>query len=165
MVFFGFYVLGLLTAVVRLLRRPGPPTPRQIVDTTLQSQLVVGFGLAGLFSFSGHRFRSSEAARSIGWEPGSPFQQEVAFANLGVGLAGVLCAWKRGGFWLATAIAGSAFSLGAALVHIDELRRTGNTAINNTGAIAPDILIPGTILGLLAARRLTPDDTATEAEA
>jgi hypothetical protein len=90
MVFFVFYLLGLATAAVRLWRRAVAPTPRQIVDTTLQSQLVVGFGLAGLFSFSGHRFRSDEVARSIGWEPGSPFQQEVAFANLGVGLTGVL---------------------------------------------------------------------------
>jgi hypothetical protein len=46
------------------------------------------------------------------------------------------------------------------VVHIDELRRTGNRAINNAGAIAPDILIPGTILGLLAARRFVPDDEA-----
>jgi hypothetical protein len=165
MVFLGFYLLGLLTAAVRLRRRSVRPTPRQIVDTTLESQLVVGFGLAGLFSFFGLRFRADDVARSSGWEPGSPFQQEIAFANLGVGLAGVLCAWKRGGFWLATAIAGSAFHLGAALVHIDELRRTGNRAINNAGAIAPDLLIPGTILGLLAARRFLPNDAAPDADA
>jgi hypothetical protein len=165
MVFLVFYLFGLLTAAVRLLRRPAPRSARRIVDTTLQSQLVVAFGLAGLFSFVGHRFRSDETARSIGWEPGSPFQLEVAYANLGVGLTGVLCAWLRGGFWLATAIAGSAFYGGAALVHIDELRRTGNKAINNAGAIAPDILIPGTILGLLAARRFLPDDAATDPDA
>jgi len=165
MVFFVFYLLGLLTAAIRLLRRHAPRTPRQIVDTTAQSQLVVGLGLAGLFSFFGHRYRSAEVARSIGWEPDSPFQQEVAFANLGVGLTGVLCAWKRGGFWLATAIAGAAFYGGAAVVHIDEWRRTGNKAINNAGAIAPDILIPGTILGLLAARRFLPDDATVDADA
>jgi hypothetical protein len=45
------------------------------------------------------------------------------------------------------------------------LRRTGNKAINNAGAIAPDILIPGTILGLLAARRFLPDDAATDPDA
>ena len=36
-------------------------------------------------------FLSAQVAANIGWAPGSPFQSEVAFANLSVGVLGVLC--------------------------------------------------------------------------
>jgi hypothetical protein len=107
-------------------------------------------GWAACFAFIGHQFRADEVARSIGWPTGNPFQTEIAWANLGGGLTGPLCT-RRGdpGFWTATAVANSVFSLGAALTHIRELRRSGNTAANNAGAILPDLLTPSTVLSLL----------------
>jgi hypothetical protein len=126
------------------------------VEVLLQHLLVVAYGVGGVFAFLGHHFRPGEVAASIGWEPGSPFQEEIAYANLGYGVAGLLCARQRAG-WTATALASSIFYLGAALVHIRDLRRSSNTAINNAGAIAPDLLIPLTALTLLAMRERDTD--------
>ena len=44
------------------------------------------------------------------------------------------------------------FYVGAALTHIRELRRSGNTAPNNVGAILPDLLTPATVLSVLWVR-------------
>ncbi|MCQ8904725.1 MAG: hypothetical protein NQU45_03285 [Methanothermobacter sp.] len=53
-------------------------------------------------------------ATYIEWPTGSPFQLEVAFANLSFGVLGLL-SWKfRGEFWMATIIGFSVFYLGAA---------------------------------------------------
>jgi hypothetical protein len=86
---------------------------------------------------------------SIGWPTGNPFQAEVAWADLAGGLTGLLCAGRRDGFSTATAISSSVFSLGAGFTHSRELRRSGNLAINNAGAILPDLLTPASVLGLL----------------
>jgi hypothetical protein len=49
-----------------------------------------------------HAFLAAKVALSIGWAPGSPFQSEVALANLAFGLPGVLCIRFKDGFWLTT---------------------------------------------------------------
>jgi hypothetical protein len=79
-------------------------------------------------------------------------RRAIARANLAGGVTGLLCARRRDGFWTATAIGGSVFYLGAAATHIRELRRSGNTAINNAGAILPDLLTPATVLSLVWVR-------------
>ncbi len=118
-----------------------------------QHLLVVGYGLGGVLAFIGHRFRADEVAQSIGWPTGNPFQEEIAWANLGAGIVGLLCAKHNDGFWSAAAISNSVFYLGAALTHIRELRTSGNTASNNAGAILPDLLTPATTLALLWAQQ------------
>jgi hypothetical protein len=154
MFFLAFYGLGILSALGRLAR--GKRRSREeAAEVVLQHLLVLGYGVGGVFAFIGHRFRADEVARSIGWPTGNPFQEEIAWANLGGGVAGLLCLWQREGFWAATAISGSVFYVGAALTHIRELRRSGNTAVSNVGAILPilpDLLAPATVLSLLWVR-------------
>ncbi|MBE2899220.1 hypothetical protein DNK57_00005 [Methanothermobacter thermautotrophicus] len=71
-------------------------------------------GLGSLWAFLGHAFMLDIIATYIGWPTGSPFQLEVAFANLSFGVLGLL-SWKfRGEFWMATIIGFSVFYLGAA---------------------------------------------------
>ena len=148
MFFLVFYGLGILSALARNRRR----STEEAIDLFLQHLLVLGYGVGGVFAFIGHRFRADEVARSIGWPTGNPFQEEIAWANLGGGVAVLLCLWQRDGFWAATAISSSVFYVGAALTHIRELRRSGNTAVNNVGAILPDLLTPATVLSVLWVR-------------
>ena len=68
-------------------------------------------------------------------------------------MLGLLCTRLRGNFWTATAVGPSVFYLGAAIIHIEEVRKQGNYAINNIGAILPDLVTPLTVLCLLFARR------------
>lgn len=121
-----------------------------IIESLLVSLLVVTVGLQGIWGFLGHYFKSDEIARFIGFPPGNPFQKEVAFANLAFGVLGILSFWFRGGFWIATVISISVFLLGAALVHINEIRETQNLNPGNAGMILlTDIVIPLALIVLL----------------
>jgi hypothetical protein len=82
------------------------------------------------------------AAKFIGWE-NSPFQAEVGFASLGVGIAGVIAFKASLPFRFATLIPPWAFSLGAAGGHIYQMIVAHNFSPGNVGLVLPiDILMP-----------------------
>lgn len=121
------------------------------VEAFLLSFLVVTVGLQGIWGFLGHYFKAEMVADLIGWPTGNPFQTEIAFANLAFGVLGLLCIPFRGGFWVATAIGISIFLLGAASVHVREIREQGNLNPDNAGGIlVTDVLTPVVLLALLA---------------
>ena len=107
----------------------------------------------------GHTFRAREIALGIGWPPGSPFQFEVAMANLAFGVLGILCIWQRGGFWTATGVGWAVFLLGCAYGHVREML-AGNFAPMNAGLMIwqADVLMPLAILFLLFMRRRLAKD-------
>lgn len=117
--------------------------PERLVETLLVYWFAIAIGAAGLFEFAGHMFHANQVAASIGWLPGSPFQQEVAFADLAIGVLGIGCIFLRDDFWLATAIAAAVMYWGDALGHIDQIVRYGNHHPGNSGAVLwGDIFIP-----------------------
>jgi hypothetical protein len=82
------------------------------------------------------------AAKLIGWE-NSPFQAEVGFASLGVGITGVIAFKASLPFRFATLIPPSAFSLGAAGGHIYPMIVVHNFSLGHVGLVLPiDILMP-----------------------
>ncbi|MBN1283307.1 MAG: hypothetical protein JXA24_06010 [Proteobacteria bacterium] len=121
--------------------------------------ILFNIGFAGLAAFYGHAFIPAEAASFIGWPAGSPFQFEVAAANLAFGLLGVLCVWLRSTFRLATIIGYSVFLIGAAYGHIQQMSLAQNYAPGNAGAplyvdvIAPPILLALWIIHYVIAKR------------
>jgi len=126
-----------------------------VLETITLWAIVVNVGLGGLFAFTGHAFMADRVAARIGWQPGSPFQLEVAAANLAFGVLG-LCSFRfRGDFWLATAIGYALFLLGAASVHVREIVQKGNFAEYNAGAflVIGDIVVPVAILVLVIVHR------------
>lgn len=73
---------------------------------------------------------------------GSPFQTEVAFANLAVGILGAATFWRRD-FWLPYIIASSILGWGAGLTHLMDIVQADNYAPNNAGPILyADFLMP-----------------------
>jgi hypothetical protein len=87
-------------------------------------------------------FFGDTAAKFIGWEQ-SPFQAEVGFASLGIGIAGVIAFKASLPFRFATLIPPAAFSLGAAGGHVYQMIATHNFSPGNVGLVLPsDILIP-----------------------
>ncbi len=156
MFFLVMYGLALGTATVHLFRDGTSRTRARVIDIYLLHLLTITYGVGGVLAFIGHKFRGEETAQSIGWPSGNPFQEEVAFANLGYGILGLLCSRLRGAFWSASGVGASVFYLGAAVIHIEEARKQGNYAINNAGAILPDLMIPLTVLTLLFARKQRP---------
>lgn len=116
---------------------------------TLQWMLTLGLGVPSLWAAVGHGLNSERVAKSIGWQT-SPFQKEIAGANLGIGLGAIAAstggpsaAWTM--FFMA-----AAFLWSAAAVHVIDMRQRKNFAINNAGPIFWwDIITPITILLLL----------------
>ena len=86
---FLFSILPLLlSAGILLLDRSANTCDRRV-----EIPLVMLFGLgvagSGIASFFGHYFLSDIVAESIGWPSGSPFQLDMAFSNLALGILGL----------------------------------------------------------------------------
>lgn len=127
-----------------------PLDTKRIVEIFLLTFLVISVGIGSIWAFIGHYFLSAQVAANIGWALGNPFQQEVAFANLAIGVLGVLCYWIRDNFWTATVITSSIFLLGDAYVHIMNMIQFANYAPGNSGPILyMDIIGPIILIILL----------------
>ncbi|MER5252379.1 DUF6790 family protein [Streptomyces sp. NPDC002855] len=81
----------------------------------------------------------------------SPFQFEIAFANLGLALLGFRGASASPRERLTSGLAAAAFLWGAAIGHVYQWLAHGDHAAGNTGGIlANDILIPAVMIALAA---------------
>jgi hypothetical protein len=119
--------------------------------------LMYSMGVAGFKAIFGgfamHYFFADVMARSIGWATGSPFQTEVAFFNLAVGVLGALTFFRKD-FWLPFIIVSSVMGWGAGTVHLVELLTKGNVTGNNAGPILyADFLMPVLRVALYAMYR------------
>ncbi len=124
---------------------------------------VVGVAGSGIGGFVAHVFLSDDIADSIGWPTGSPFQLEVGFANLAIGILGAVAAGRRDGFREATVIAVTVFGVGATVVHLLDIRETGNLAPGNTAQNVSNLLRPLLLIILLAlSRRAERTSTAPD---
>ena len=151
----------------------GPrPIPRWFaVDRALRYIFIFPLGLLGIWAFVGHVMFPLRSAAAIGWQP-SPFQFEVGYANLGIGLARLYAAFTTFYARVAVAIAASCFLVGAGIGHVHDIIAYGNLTAGNAGPIlVTDFLTPMAALTLLilSARRprrrlKSPDSQALEAE-
>jgi len=147
----------LVTAADLVLFAEQPVTAGTAISTLLLWCLVIGVGIGGIYAFMGHFFRADEVAHRIGWPAGNPFQREIAFTNLAIGIAGLCCFVVRDGFWLATIIVAAVFLIGAGLGHLRETQTHGNVSELNAGVIvAWDILFPIVLILLWIGRVLLP---------
>lgn len=140
------------TALALGLLRIGLPFGNAELSPLLQWMLFLGLGVLSLWSAFSHAVFTDRVARSIGWAP-SPFQHEIAGANLGIGL-GAIAASVLGvsAAWTMFVVAAS-FLWSAAAVHVADMIRSRNFAINNAGPIFWwDILTPLTLLVALLLR-------------
>ena len=144
--------ISIIVAIVYLLIDKGPRTRHRVIGMFLLSILVVSIGISSLIGFVGHIFFADQIAADIGWAAGSPFQREIGFANLAIGILGITCIWLRGNYWIATVIATTIFLWGAAYGHVMDIIENGNYAPGNAGGVLyDDILVPLITVVLLAA--------------
>src|SRR5690348_634122 len=95
MIFFGVAVLGWL---IHLFLGYQSQKATKAVDLFLMYWLVIVIGLSSLMWFVFHVFYPDWAANMLDWPTNNPFQFEVGMANLGLGVLGVCCLWKREAF-------------------------------------------------------------------
>jgi hypothetical protein len=126
-------------------------------ERRLEVLLIFLFGLgvagSGIGNFIAHFFLSDMVAQSIGWPTGSPFQLEIAFANLTMGVLGIVAVGRRDGFREATVIAVTIFGVGATIVHIMDIIATGNLAPGNTLQNVLNLLKPALLIWFLTMAR------------
>jgi hypothetical protein len=153
----------LAAAHVRLDERVGNRAQR--LEVFMLYMLALGVAGSGISGFFAHAFLADEVADSIGWPADSPFQLEVAFANLALGILGILAMNRRDGFRDATVIAVTIFAVGATITHVIDIGDTGNLAAGNTVQNAANILRPAILIWLLVAirRSAASEGPATEA--
>jgi small-conductance mechanosensitive channel len=138
-----FVALALAFAVVGYRREAGR---KSFAAELTKWLLFFPIGLQGLWAFLGHVFFPEQSAAAIGWQT-SPFQYEVGIANLGIGIVGVLAAFRGVGFQTATALIASIFLMGAGIGHIRQILIAGNFAPDNAGPILfTDIGVPVVLL-------------------
>src|SRR5215813_7958560 len=140
--FFTLLVIGLIATWISLLGKPKPLKVNTVAEALLSYYMLFPIGISNLINFDFHVFFGDIAAKFIGWE-NSPFQAEVGFASLGVGIAGVLAYKASLPFRFATLIPPWFFALGAAGGHIYQMMVAHNFSPGNVGLVLPiDILMP-----------------------
>lgn len=127
--------------------------PVRRAEAFLIPLFLVGVGGGGVSAFIAHVFVSGPAARSIGWEPVSPFQLQVAFANLAIGLLGAVAAERRDGFREATVVAATVFGVGAAVVPLMAGAATGILAPGNVLRHVSNLILPALLIWFLISVR------------
>ena len=139
-VYIGLIAILLATAIDLAASRDR--SRHTVVELLLRYSMGIS-GFRGIFgAFVMHTFFADEVAASIGWAAGSPFQTEVAFANLAIGVVGAATFWRRD-FWLPYLVASTIFAWGAGFTHVLDLVQAGNRAPNNAGPILyADFLLP-----------------------
>jgi len=105
-----------------------------MVTAMIRYMMLLAIGATGIWASVVHTLFSAHTAAFVGWAP-SPFQFEVAVANLGFGLAGLVGFRQKFDFWLATAIIWTTFLWGAAVGHLYQMIIHGNFAPGNVGMI------------------------------
>ena len=150
---FIYSILPLLIAVGHVALDKTARSRERRLEIFLLYLFGVGVAGSGIGGFFGHVFLSETVTESIGWPTGNPFQYEVGFANLALGVLGIVAVGRRDGFREATVIAVTIFGLGATIVHVRDIIETGNLAPGNTIQNIGNLLKPALLIGFLVASR------------
>lgn len=114
----------------------------------------IGYAYAGIF----HAYFQSIVAPSIGWQP-SPFEYELGWMEIGLGIVAMLSMWRGREFRLAATIGLAVFSLAAAAQHIAQIACCHNDAPGNAGLVVwfADILLPLLLVAVAAVAYRSPE--------
>ncbi len=103
---------------------------------------LLPLGFTAIYAFIMHAFFPDFTAATIGWA-NSPFQYEVAMADLGFGVIAILSFRASYGFRLATVIANTCWLWGDAVGHSYQMISHHNFTPGNAGSwFYMDVLIP-----------------------
>ena len=155
MPFLVFAAIALIGAAVHLHRDAQPRSAARTLEILLVWWMVVAVGFAAIFGAMFHFFDGPDTAREIGFTNGDGgFQTEVGFADLAIGVLGMLCCRFRDGFLLAAVVAVSICYLGDAYGHIHQAAIHDNHAPDNTGLVLwSDFIAPLVAIALYTFQR------------
>lgn len=135
-------ILGIVFSLISLYRKPKPLKPVDKSESFISYFFLFTVGIGMLNNFVMHTVFADYVSKFIGW-PNSPFQYEVGYASIGMGVAGILSFKNNISFRLASFIPLAFFLWGAAGGHIYEIIVNKNLQPGNAGAVLwTDILLP-----------------------
>lgn len=159
---FAYSLLPLLLATGHMLLDRQARTTARRIELIIIYLLAISVGANGLSGAFGHLFLSDLVAEGVGWATGSPFQLEMGYANLLVGVLGLMAIGRRDGFRTAAIIATTIIGFGATMVHLQDIVAHGNLAPGNTIQNIGNLLDPILLIGLTWwSSRLTTTDAET----
>lgn len=149
--FIALFAIAVATTIVRLrrFRTEHRPVNSAYVfwGELLFYNVGIGFVLVGIF----HAYFPQIAAPSIGWSP-SPFEYELGWIEIALGLVAIMALWRGYEFRLAASVIFAIFALAAAAGHIAQIECCHNYAPGNAGLTLwfADIFVPGLVVVLAA---------------
>lgn len=124
-------------------------TPSNIGRSLLRWLFVFPLGTMAIWDFVTYGFLPQTVADRFGWAP-SPFQMEVAFANLGLGAASLYAAFVKRPARIAVALVAACFLVGSGLSLVNNILDGDDLAAGVAGAILlKHFLTPVVVLLLL----------------
>jgi hypothetical protein len=157
---FAFSLLPVLLATLHVRLDTRAEGRLRMVEVYLIYLLVLGVAASGFSGFFGHVFMPDTVAESIDWPKGSPSQQEMGFANLALGVLGLIAAGRRDGFREATLTAVAIVGVGATVVHVIDIVQDGNLAPGNSIQNIGNLLKPALLIPILVVSRRSESDEA-----
>jgi hypothetical protein len=156
---FAYSITPLILATAHMLLDRQARTTARRIELFIVYLLAISVGANGLGGAFGHLFLSDLIAEGVGWPKGSPFQLEMGFANLLVGVLGLMAINRRDGFRTAAILATTILGVGATIVHIVDIAATGNLSPGNTIINLGNLLDPALLIGLtwMASRKVGMD--------
>lgn len=136
---FGLFMFGIALVIIFIQSIHRPVLDYLIIYRWIA---LLPLGITALYAFIMHAFFPEVAAKTIGWQ-NSPFQYEVAMANLSIGVIAVYSFFQNQGFRLATVMATTCWLWGDASGHIFQMITQHNFSAGNAGSwFYMDVLIP-----------------------
>jgi uncharacterized membrane protein HdeD (DUF308 family) len=130
------------------LSAPGQPVDASFAISALHWMFYIPAGWMFIVSGVMHTVFAKSTAKNIGWKTNG-FQYELGFASLGLGIAGIIAAYKGSGSWLELSIVITAFLVLAGINHLVEMFKNKNFTPGNTIILIYDFGLPASLWALL----------------
>ncbi len=125
-------VVAIIVTIVKMRRAEGRHEIMSLAYTLWGEVLFYCIGIGLVYVWYFHAFLPNFTAPLIGWQP-SPFEWELAWAELGIAAIAILGLWRGYEMRLAATLAVAIFLFGAAAQHIHLMITAHNYAPGNSG--------------------------------
>jgi hypothetical protein len=127
-----FFLIGLICSFARIYRHRSVASPASVIESLFSYYCLWSLGICFCYNAVMHIVFHQMAAGFIGWAD-SPFQLEVGFASLGMGVVGILAYRNNFSIRLSVIVMSSIFLWGAAAGHLYQISVHHNDAPGNAG--------------------------------
>lgn len=107
----------------------------------LLNGIIYMIGWAGIGTGISHVFFGDKISKSIGFTQ-NEFETEVGFISLSLGVVALLASSHSTQYWLAIILVSSIYRIACGFLHVQQIVRAKNYAINNTAILVINFVVP-----------------------